>query len=62
MRDAARAGIAKTIMMEAISVIHTKSGTRRMVMPGARSVKTVTIRLIADPIEPAVIISSARAQ
>jgi hypothetical protein len=60
--DAARAGSAKTIITDVTRAIQTNSGTSRIVMPGARSVTTVTARLIAEPTLLPAIISSASAQ
>ena len=62
VKDAASAGSAKTIMTDVTRIVQTKSGTSRMVIPGARSVAMVTARLMADPMELAPIISKAKAQ
>ena len=57
-----RAGIAKRIRKALIIAIHTNSGRRLMVMPGARRVKVVTMILMADAIEPIPVSSRATAQ
>ncbi len=40
-------GRANSSRNETTSVIHTKTGIRSMVMPGARSFRIVTMKLIA---------------
>ncbi len=48
--------------IDVTNVIQTKSGRRRMLMPGARSVRMVAITLIADATEPTPRTSNATIQ
>ena len=57
---AVSAGYAPRIRMLVMSVIHTKSGTREMAMPGQRINRIVTARLIAPMIVPAPFTASPR--
>jgi hypothetical protein len=57
-----RTGIARMTRMDVTKVIHTKSGKRPMVRPGARSVRIVAMRFIAVETEPTPRTSSARIQ
>ena len=45
--DALSTGSARTMRIAVTNVIQTKSGSRRIVSPGARSVRIVAMRLIA---------------
>ena len=47
-----RGGNAKMIMNEVMSIIHAKTGMRIMVMPGARMLTMVTMRLSAVAVVP----------
>ena len=45
-------GKAKMIMNDVMSIIHAKTGIRIMVMPGARMLTMVTMRLSAVAVVP----------
>ena len=45
-------GIANTVRNATTSIIHTNTGMRMSVMPGARMLRIVTMKLIADVVEP----------
>ena len=55
-------GRASTTRIDVTNVIHTKSGSRAIVIPGARSVRTVAIMLMAVATEPTPRTSRARTQ
>ncbi len=45
-------GIANAVRNAVTSIIHVNTGIRMRVMPGARMLKIVTMRLIADVVDP----------
>ena len=45
-------GIAKTVRNATTSIIHVNTGIRMSVMPGARMFRTVTMKLMADVVDP----------
>ena len=45
-------GIAKTVRNATTSIIHVNTGIRMSVMPGARMFRMVTMKLIADVVDP----------
>ena len=45
-------GIANRVRNATTSIIHTNTGMRMSVMPGARRLRIVTMKLIADVVEP----------
>ena len=45
-------GIANSVRKATTSIIHTNTGMRMSVMPGARRFRTVTMKLIADVVDP----------
>ena len=44
-------GIANSVRNAVTSIIHVNTGIRMSVMPGARSWRTVTMKLIADVVD-----------
>ena len=56
------AGKAKTIKRLEISAVQVKSGMRISVMPGARRLMMVTMKLMPASVEPTPLISSAQIQ
>ena len=55
-------GIANSVRNAVTSVIHTNTGMRRNVIPGARMLSTVTMKLIADVVDPMPSITRPTAQ
>ncbi len=45
-------GIANTVRNAVTSIIHTKTGIRMSVMPGARMFRIVTMKLMPEVTEP----------
>ena len=45
-------GIANRVRNATTSIIHVNTGIRMSVMPGARMFRMVTMKLIADVVEP----------
>ena len=45
-------GIANSVRNATTSIIHTNTGMRMSVMPGARMFRIVTMKLIADVVDP----------
>ena len=45
-------GIANTVRNATTSIIHVNTGIRMSVMPGARMLRMVTMKLIADVVDP----------
>jgi hypothetical protein len=59
---AVMSGIANTVRNAVTSIIHTNTGMRRSVIPGARMLSTVTMKLIAEVTEPIPSITMPTAQ
>ena len=62
MQATVRAGKAKIIKMLVQSPVQVKSGMRIKVMPGARSLMIVTIKLMPVRVEPTPEIKTAHSQ
>ena len=45
-------GMANAVRNATTSIIHVNTGIRMSVMPGARMLSTVTMKLIADVVDP----------
>ena len=60
--EALSAGIARMMRIALKKLIHTKSGTRRMVMPGARIVRTVAMMLMPAEMVPMPVVMMATPQ
>ena len=45
-------GMANTVRNATTSIIHVNTGIRMSVMPGARRLRMVTMKLIAEVVEP----------